>query len=123
MPDAAQPMPPWGDDVAEPDTSTVALLYQRFGDVLVDLDSIRRAYFRNLSPDRFRRALREQRIPLPIVRLDRSAKAQPFISIYHMAALIEARQIDSLADAPPHIADRMRQATPITAFPPAAAGE
>ena len=51
------PMPAWTDE-PEPLT-TAALLRERFGDVLIPLDDVRKAYFRNRSADRFRRALRE----------------------------------------------------------------
>ncbi|TFH84941.1 transcriptional regulator [Billgrantia azerbaijanica] len=83
------PEPP-GLDEAEP-TSTVALLYRQFGDVLIPLEDVRRAYFRNRSAERFRRALREGTIPLPIVRLDESHKGQGYICLHQLAAYIEWR--------------------------------
>jgi hypothetical protein len=76
--------------------TTTALLYQQFGDVLIPLEKVRQAYFRNRSPERFRRALREQRIPLPIVTLDDSHKGQGFICLHHLAALIESRALDAI---------------------------
>lgn len=108
----APPMPPWNDEA--PDTSTVALLYQQFGDVLIDLEAVRKAYFRNRSSDRFRRGLREGAIPLPVVTLDTSAKGQGYVCIYHLAALIEARALGALAERQDDIAARMRRAVPST---------
>ncbi len=75
-------------------TDTVALLYREFGDVLIPLEDVRKTYFRNRSAERFRRALREGLIPLPVVRLDASNKGQGYICLYQLAAYIEhcARQ-------------------------------
>jgi len=81
------PMPAWTDE-PEPLT-TAALLRERFGDVLIPLDDVRKAYFRNRSADRFRRALREGVIPLPVVRLDASNKGQGFICLWQLAAYID----------------------------------
>jgi len=75
-------------DEPEPLT-TAALLRERFGDVLIPLEDVRKAYFRNRSADRFRRALREGVIPLPVVRLDASNKGQGFICLWQLAAYID----------------------------------
>ncbi|MGJ8522266.1 hypothetical protein R84981_000951 [Carnimonas sp. R-84981] len=74
------------EEIEQP--SITVLLYQRFGDVLVPINEVRRAYFANRSPNRFRRALREGEIPLPITRLDASTKGGDFISIHQLAAYI-----------------------------------
>jgi hypothetical protein len=89
----SEPMPEWGE--ALPDTSTVGLLYQQFERVLIPLDDVRVAYFRNLNYETFRRALRSYRVPLPVVTLDDSEKATPYICIYQLAALIEQRAVAS----------------------------
>jgi len=83
------PMPAWTDE-PEPLT-TASVLLEQFGDVLIPLDDVRKAYFRNRSADRFRRALREGVIPLPVVRLDASNKGQGFICIWQLAAYIDWR--------------------------------
>lgn len=88
-----EPMPECGE--ALPDNSTVGLLYQQFDRVLIPLEEVRKAYFRNLNPETFRRALRSYRVPLPIVTLDDSEKATPYICIYQLAALIEQRAVAS----------------------------
>lgn len=118
-----EPMPDWGETL--PDTSTVGLLYQQFERVLIPLDDVRAAYFRNLNAETFRRALRSHRVPLPVVTLDDSEKATPYICIYQLAALIEQRAIDAarrrdvLFTTPPN-ARRLKQsmidAVPITQF-------
>lgn len=72
-------------------TSTVALLHQEFGDVLVPLEAVRLRYFRNRNAETFRRALREGEIALPVVTLDDSPKSPRFICIYQLAVLIEHR--------------------------------
>ncbi|MGM0927561.1 MAG: pyocin activator PrtN family protein [Pseudomonadota bacterium] len=80
-------MPAWGDEAET--LTTAALLRERFGDVLIPLEDVRKAYFRNRSADRFRRALREGVIPLPVVRLDASYKGQGFICLWQLAAYID----------------------------------
>lgn len=132
MADARTVMPPpWVDEPAAEDTSTVALLYQRFGDVLIPLDDVRRAYFRNRAEDRFRRALREGLIPLPVVRLDDSQKGQGYVCIYHLAALIEARAIEAArrrdglittSDDDRALRQRQIDAVPTTHYPDATSG-
>ncbi|TFH86630.1 transcriptional regulator [Billgrantia azerbaijanica] len=112
------PEPP-GLDEAEP-TSTVALLYRQFGDVLIPLEDVRRAYFRNRSAERFRRALREETIPLPIVRLDESFKGQGYICLFQLAAYIElraqgaARALDAGSEDASRQRRRMIDAVPTT---------
>lgn len=115
---------------AEPD-STVALLYREFGDVLIPLEAVRMRYFRNRSPERFRRALRERTIPLPIVKLDESAKGQGYICLYHLAAFIEHRARESASErhvlfttspAERRLIRRLDAAVPATEFRPEPSG-
>lgn len=106
--------PAWQDEDATGDTSTVALLFEQFGDVLIPLESVRERYFRNLGPTRFRAAIREGRIELPITTLDGSNKAQPFICIYHLAVLIERQANDSVRQLPPRHWSDFRRAVPET---------
>lgn len=105
------------------DTSTVALLYREFGRVLVPLEDVRQAYFRNRNAATFRRALREGDIPLPVVSLDDSAKSPRYICLYQLAVLIEHRAKAS-ANTGHVISDDARQlrrqlidAVPSTEFP------
>ncbi|MCE9664496.1 pyocin activator PrtN family protein [Halomonas sp. M5N1S17] len=86
-----------GSEEPTDDTSTVALLYRQFGGVLIDPDAVRKAYFRNLNEATFKRALRDGRIPLPLVTLDDSAKAMTYVCIYQLAALIESRATHAAA--------------------------
>lgn len=116
----ARPMPAFIDETLTEETSTVALLYQRFGDVLIPLEDVRKAYFRNRAGDRFRRALREGLIPLPVVRLDESQKGQGYVCIYHLAALIEARALDAARDT--RFDQRMADAVPTTHYPDETSG-
>lgn len=74
-----------------PNPQTVELLFRTFGDVLAPLEKVREHYFYKLSDDNFTRALRELRIPLPVTRLDPSAKAGRFIDIRHLAIFIDAQ--------------------------------
>lgn len=116
---------------SEQDTSTVALLYRQFGNVLIPTEAVRQAYFRNLNGDTFRRALRDGRIALPLVTLDDSAKAMPHVCIYHLAALIEHRSRTAAHERDPalpftHQAGLNRalsDAVPITDFRPPASAE
>ncbi|WP_092522242.1 pyocin activator PrtN family protein [Onishia taeanensis] len=122
-------MPAWGDEA--PDTSTVALLYQQFGDVLIELEAVRKAYFRNRSSERFRRGLREGVIPLPVVRLDDSAKGQGYVCIYQLAAFIEHQAREAAAQRDVMITTsnsdiqlrrRLIAAVPTTHYPDASSG-
>ena len=76
------------------ETTTLALLYREFADVLVPLEAVRLRYFRNRNAETFRRALREGEIPLPVVRLDDSHKSPRYICLYQLATYIDwcARQ-------------------------------
>lgn len=107
------------------DISTVALLFREFERVLIPLDDVRRAYFRNLNLATFRRALRDWRIPLPVITLDESEKAQAYVCIYHLAALIEARAYAAAHERKlplcsshydHNLHQRMRDAVPTTQF-------
>lgn len=119
----SEPMPEW--DEAPPDTSTVALLYQQFGKVMIPLEDVRLAFFRNRSAERFRRALREQTIPLPVITLDNSQKGMPYVCIYQLAAFMEhyaveaARSFDVLfttSKKDERLRQHMIDAVPITQF-------
>lgn len=112
-----QPMPAFIDEPDAPDISTVALLFDIFGDVLIPLEDVRKRYYRNLNTPSLRRAIRDWRIPLPIVTVDQSAKAQPYVCIYQLAVLIETGALEALRDCPnTATAERMRRAVPITEF-------
>lgn len=74
-----------------PDPVTVELLYRTFGDVLIPLDRLRVQYFRNLNERSFQTEIESGRILLPITTLDTSRKAQKFVHIRHIAALIDIR--------------------------------
>lgn len=110
--------PAWTD--GEHGTSTVALLFEQFGDVLIPLETVRERYFRNLSERVLRAAIRDGRIDLPIITLDASQKAQPFVSIYHLAVLIERQAHDSVRQLPPRHWSEFRRAVPTTELTPAA---
>lgn len=107
-------MPAFLDETDAPDTSTVALLFDIFGDVLIPLDEVRKRYYRNLNTATFRRALNDWRIPLPIVTVDQSAKAMSYICIYHLAALIEARAIEAASVESHPLRQRLIEAVPDT---------
>ncbi|WP_278369545.1 pyocin activator PrtN family protein [Vreelandella titanicae] len=120
----SEPMPEWGE--ALPDNSTVGLLHQQFGKVLIPVEEVRLAYYRNLNKETFRRVLRSFRIPLPVITLDVSEKAQSYICIYQLAAYIEHRAIEA-AYAQRHVLfttstrdrrlhQRLIDAVPITQF-------
>jgi hypothetical protein len=87
------PTPEWQDDTVP--TTTVALLYQEFGDVLIPIEAVRMRYFRNRNKETFRRCLREGDIPLPVVTLDDSHKSPQWICLYQLAAYIEHRATES----------------------------
>ncbi|WP_110641060.1 pyocin activator PrtN family protein [Salinicola sp. CPA57] len=106
--------PAWQNEDASNDSSTVALLFEQFGDVLIPLEAVRARYFRNLGPDRFRRAIREGQIDLPVTTLDSSQKAQGFICIYHLAVLIERQAHDSVRQLSPRQWSYYRRAIPTT---------
>ncbi|RAH37438.1 pyocin activator PrtN family protein [Halomonas sp. SL1] len=84
-----RPEPPWLDE-PEP-ASTVTLLFQQFGDVLIPIEAVRQRYFRNRNAQTFRRALRDGEIPLPVVTLDDSHKTPRYVCLYQLAAYIEHR--------------------------------
>lgn len=111
----SEPMPEWGEAVPAP--CTVNLLFQQFNKVLIPLDEVHTAYFRNRSASRFRRALQERTIPLPVITLDNSQKGIAYVCIFQLAAFIELRAIEA-ARARNH--QRMIDAVPITQFRDAA---
>ncbi|KAA0017130.1 hypothetical protein F0A16_14085 [Salinicola corii] len=106
--------PEWQSEDAPGDSSTVALLFEQFGDVLIPLDAVRGRYFRNLNEANFRAAIREGRIDLPVITLDRSQKAQGFICIYHLAVLIERQAHDSVRQLSPRKWHHYHRALPTT---------
>lgn len=110
------PEPAFLDEASAPDTSTVALLFGVFGDVLIPLEDVRKRYYRNLNMATFRRALSDWRIPLPIVTVDQSAKAMSYICIYQLAALIEARAIEAASLERHQFRQRLIDAVPATQF-------
>lgn len=81
-----------------PRAQTVELLFRVFGDVLAPVDTVRERYFQRLNADNFTRALQELRIPLPVTRLDASAKAGRFIDIRHLAIFIDTQADAADAD-------------------------
>jgi hypothetical protein len=74
-----------------PRAQTVELLFRTFSDVLAPAEQVRERYFPHLTADNFTRALRELRVPLPVTKLDVSAKARQFIDIRHLAIYIDAQ--------------------------------
>lgn len=119
----AEPRTPWLDE-AEP-TSTVALLYREFGDVLIPLEAVRLRYFRNRNGETFRRELLGGRIPLPVIRLDDSHKSPRYICIYQLAAYIEqqakaaAAQLEvtiTTSDLDRHLRQCLIDAVPVTHY-------
>ncbi|BAQ81446.1 MULTISPECIES: pyocin activator PrtN family protein [Pseudomonas] len=99
-----------------PESTTVEMLYRTFGNVLIPLEKIREAYFRNLNSQLFVTEIYNGRIQLPITTIDASRKALKYVHIRHMASLIDIcaykadenmqRQHDDQHDAAP---------TPLTA--------
>jgi hypothetical protein len=99
-----------------PESTTVEMLYRTFGNVLIPLEKIREAYFRNLNSQLFVTEIYNGRIQLPITTIDASRKALKYVHIRHMASLIDIcaykadedmqRQQDDQRDA---------AATPLTA--------
>ncbi|WP_416311143.1 pyocin activator PrtN family protein [Pseudomonas sp. W03] len=69
--------------------STVALLYQIFGEVLIPIEQIRTRYFRNLNSENFKSVIGTERLPIPVTTLDDSRKAMRYVEIHHLAAHIE----------------------------------
>lgn len=106
--------PAWHDEESRIDTSTVGLLFEQFGDVLIPLDAVRTRYFRNINEKNFRAAIREGRIQLPVTTLDDSQKAQAFVCIYHLAVLIERQAHDSVRQLNPRHWSYYRRAMPTT---------
>ena len=74
-----------------PDSATVEMLHQLFGDVLIPLEKLRVHYFKNLNEKTFIEAINAGRIQLPVTTLDHSAKALRYAHIKHVAALIDIR--------------------------------
>lgn len=75
--------------ISAPETATVEMLYRTFGNVLIPLEKIREAYFRNLNSQLFVTEIYNGRIQLPITTIDASRKALKYIHIRHMASLID----------------------------------
>ncbi|TFY95930.1 transcriptional regulator [Pseudomonas nabeulensis] len=83
-----------------PDASTVEMLHQLFGDVLIPLDKLRAHYFKNLNEKTFTEAINSGRIQLPVTTLDHSVKALRYAHIKHVAALIDIRAYRADEDMP-----------------------
>lgn len=75
--------------ISAPETATVEMLYRTFGNVLIPLEKIREAYFRNLNSQLFVTEIYNGRIQLPITTIDASRKALKYVHIRHMASLID----------------------------------
>src|SRR5450830_544044 len=74
-----------------PDSATIEMLHQLFGDVLIPLEKLRVHYFKNLNEKTFTEAINSGRIQLPVTTLDHSVKALRYAHIKHVAALIDIR--------------------------------
>ncbi len=74
-----------------PAASTIEMLHQLFGDVLIPLEQLRVHYFKNLNEKTFTEAIKSGRIQLPVTTLDHSVKALRYVHIRHVAALIDIR--------------------------------
>jgi len=83
-----------------PDSATVEMLHQLFGDVLIPLEKLRAHYFKNLSEKTFTEAINCGRIQLPVTTLDHSVKALRYAHIKHVAALIDIRAYKADEDMP-----------------------
>lgn len=83
-----------------PDSSTVEMLHQIFGDVLIPLEELRERYFRNLNEKTFSEAINSGRIQLPVTTIDESVKALRYAHIKHVAALIDIRAYKADEDMP-----------------------
>lgn len=83
-----------------PDSATVEMLHQLFGDVLIPLEKLRAHYFKNLSEKTFTEAINCGRIQLPVTTLDHSVKALRYAHIKHVAALIDIRAFKADEDMP-----------------------
>lgn len=70
-------------------SDTLAMLYQVFGDVLIPLEQLRQRYFRNLNEDIFRKQIGTDRIPIPVVMLDKSNKALKYVEIHQLAIYVD----------------------------------
>lgn len=83
-----------------PDSATVEMLHQLFGDVLIPLEKLRVHYFKNLNEKTFTEAIKSGRIQLPVTTLDHSVKALRYVHIKHVAALIDIRAYRADEDMP-----------------------
>lgn len=77
--------------LSAPDNSTIKMLHELFGDVLIPLEKLRAHYFKNLNEKTFTEAINSGRIQLPVTTLDGSVKALRYAHIKHVAALIDIR--------------------------------
>jgi len=77
--------------LSAPDNSTIEMLHELFGDVLIPLEKLRAHYFKNLNEKTFTEAINSGRIQLPVTTLDGSVKALRYAHIKHVAALIDIR--------------------------------
>lgn len=83
-----------------PDSSTVEMLHNLFGDVLIPLEKLRVHYFKNLNEKTFTEAINSGRIQLPVTTIDESVKALRYAHIRHVAALIDIRACKADEDMP-----------------------
>ncbi len=73
-----------------PDSATVEMLHQLFGDVLIP-GKLRAHYSRTSMKKTFTEAINSARIQPPVTTLDHSVKALRYAHIKHVAALIDIR--------------------------------
>jgi hypothetical protein len=83
-----------------PDSTTVEMLHNLFGDVLIPLEKLRVHYFKNLNEKTFTEAINSGRIQLPVTTIDESVKALRYAHIRHVAALIDIRAYKADEDMP-----------------------
>lgn len=83
-----------------PNSSTVEMLHNLFGDVLIPLEKLRVHYFKNLNEKTFTEAINSGRIQLPVTTIDESVKALRYAHIRHVAALIDIRANKADEDMP-----------------------
>ena len=102
--------------ISAPETATVEMLYRTFGNVLIPLEKVREAYFRNLNSQLFVTEIYNGRIQLPITTIDASRKALKYIHIRHMASLIDIAAYKADEDMRRHQDSKHHVAsTPLTA--------
>jgi Pyocin activator protein PrtN len=82
----------WGGARREPSCTLFLLMAQYNGQTVVPIDQVCRDFFGHLSVDKLlRKALRGD-LPLPIVRIETSQKAQRGVHLADLAAYIDKRR-------------------------------